>query len=118
MKPLTLITSLISLVHVVFAASPSTDKFEKYQSLSRVASLQLDDDSYNDITTKPRDYYAAVILTAMDARFGCILCRDFQPEFDLIARSWNKGNKPDDLKLLFGTLDFINGKSAFQRVCL
>jgi oligosaccharyltransferase complex subunit gamma len=118
MKLFTLIPSLLYLISVTFAASPSVDKFERYQSISRLAPLQLDDSSYDDLIAKPRDYYAAIILTAMEARFGCALCRDFQPEFDLIARSWNKGNKPDDLKLLFGTLDFTNGKNTFQKVCI
>jgi oligosaccharyltransferase complex subunit gamma len=118
MKLFTLIPSVLYLFSVAFAASPNVDKFERYQSISRLAPLQLDDSSYDDLIAKPRDYYAAVILTAMEARFGCTLCRDFQPEFDLIARSWNKGNKPDDLKLLFGTLDFTNGKNTFQKVCI
>lgn len=111
-------SSLLYLIPVALSASSSPDKFEQYQSVSRVAPIELDDLSYDDITSKPRDYHAVVILTAMEARFGCVLCRDFQPEFDLIARSWNKGSKSDDLKLLFGTLDFNNGKAAFQRLML
>ncbi|KAL4998092.1 hypothetical protein BDV10DRAFT_167677 [Aspergillus recurvatus] len=118
MKLFTLIASLLYLIPATLAAAPTTDKFEKYQSISRLAPIQLDDSSYDDITSKPRDYHVAVILTATEARFGCVLCRDFQPEFDLIARSWNKGSKPDDLKLLFGTLDFRNGKAAFQKLML
>jgi oligosaccharyltransferase complex subunit gamma len=112
----TFITSLLHLIPATLAAAPNTDKFEKYQLISRLAPLQLNDSSYDDITSRPRDYHVAVVLTATEARFGCVLCRDFQPEFDLIARSWNKGSKPDDLKLLFGTLDFRNGKAAFQKV--
>ncbi|KAL4744368.1 hypothetical protein BDW72DRAFT_188706 [Aspergillus terricola var. indicus] len=118
MKLFTLIASLLYLIPTTLAAAPNIDKFEKYQSISRLAPIQLNDLSYDDITSKPRDYHVAVILTATEARFGCVLCRDFQPEFDLIARSWNKGSKPDDLKLLFGTLDFRNGKAAFQKLML
>ncbi|KAL4760452.1 OST3/OST6 family protein [Aspergillus foveolatus] len=118
MKLFTFIASLLYLIPATLAAAPNTDKFEKYQSISRLAPLQLNDSSYDDITSKPRDYHVAVVLTATEARFGCVLCRDFQPEFDLIARSWNKGSKPDDLKLLFGTLDFRNGKTAFQKLML
>ncbi|KAL4947747.1 hypothetical protein BDW69DRAFT_177804 [Aspergillus filifer] len=118
MKVFNVITSLLFFFPIGLFAASSPDKFEHYQSLSRAAPVQLDDASYDDITSTPRDYYAAVILTAMEARFGCVLCRDFQPEFDLIARSWNKGSKPADLKLLFGTLDFTNGKAAFQRLML
>ncbi|KAL4737397.1 hypothetical protein BDV11DRAFT_191861 [Aspergillus similis] len=118
MKLFTFIASLLYLIPATLAAAPNIDKFEKYQSISRLAPIQLNDLSYDDITSKPRDYHVAVILTATEARFGCVLCRDFQPEFDLIARSWNKGSKPHDLKLLFGTLDFRNGKAAFQKLML
>ncbi|KAL5332676.1 hypothetical protein BJX70DRAFT_383492 [Aspergillus crustosus] len=118
MKFFTLLTSLFSLIPIALAASSSPDKFQQYQSISRLAPIDLDDSSYDELTSRPRDYYAAVILTAMEARFGCALCRDFQPEFDLIARSWNKGTKQDELKLLFGTLDFGNGKVTFQKLML
>ncbi|KAL4785834.1 hypothetical protein BJX76DRAFT_323286 [Aspergillus varians] len=118
MKLFVLIASLLYLVPIALAASSSASKFEQYQSLSQLAPVQLDDSSYDDITSKPRDYYVTVILTAMEARFGCALCRDFQPEFDLIARSWNKGRKSAELKMLFGTLDFSNGKAAFQKLML
>ncbi|KAL4814179.1 hypothetical protein BDW67DRAFT_166318 [Aspergillus spinulosporus] len=118
MKLSTIIALFLYLIPATLAAAPTTNKFEKYQSISRLAPIQLNDLTYDDITSKPRDYHVAVILTATEARFGCVLCRDFQPEFDLIARSWNKGSKPDDLKLLFGTLDFRNGKAAFQKLML
>lgn len=111
---------LFSILSVVPGAltSPATDKFERYQSISRSAPIDLDDSLFDDLTSKPRDYHAAVILTAAEARFGCVLCREVQPEWDLIAQSWNKGANPDGLKLLFGTLDFSNGKGTFQKVCL
>lgn len=116
MKPLSFL--LLSVLCIVSSAlaGPSADKFEQFQALSRLAPIDLDDSSYDDLTSKPRDYYAAVVLTATEARFGCILCRELQPEWELIAQSWNKGSKPDELKLLFGTLDFIHGKATFQKV--
>lgn len=111
---------LFSILSVVPGAltSPATDKFERYQSISRSAPIDLDDSLFDDLTSKPRDYHAAVILTAAEARFGCVLCREVQPEWDLIAQSWNKGANPDGLKLLFGTLDFSNGRGTFQKVRL
>lgn len=119
MKLFTPIVTLLWVVTCALAASPDiNNKFEKYQSLSRFKPLDLDDSSYEDLTSKPRDYHVAVILTATDVRYGCILCRDFQSEWELIARSWNKGSKPDELKLLFATLDFTQGKATFQKVYL
>lgn len=100
----------------VIGAASTPDKFEKYHSLSSTTPIALDDSSYEDVTAKPRDYYVSVLLTATDSRFGCILCREFQPEWELISRSWNKGSKPDDMKMLFATLDFSDGKMTFQKV--
>ncbi|KAK1148285.1 oligosaccharyl transferase subunit ost3/OST6 [Aspergillus melleus] len=116
MKLFTPIVTFLWMVTCVFAATSSPSKFEKYLSLSRSGPLDLDDSLYEDLTSKPRDYHVAVILTATDARYGCILCRDFQPEWELIARSWSKGSKSDELKLLFATLDFSQGKATFQKV--
>lgn len=111
----TLILSL-SAVSGVIAAKPVTDTFQKYQSLSRSGPVSLNDAGFEELTKAPRDYYAAVILTAMDVRFGCEMCRQFDPEWSLIGKSWNKGEKPEDLKVIFGTLDFDEGKAVFQKV--
>lgn len=116
MKPWATILFLFSIVSGVLAANPSSDKFERFQTLSRSGPVDLDSSSFKELTTAPRDYYAAVILTAMDARYGCILCREFDSEWDLISRSWNKGTKLDGLKVVFGTLDFDRGKEIFQKV--
>jgi oligosaccharyltransferase complex subunit gamma len=116
MKLWTALFLLLSVVSGVLSAKSTPDKFARYQSLSRSGPVDLDSASYEELTSEPRDYFAVVILTATDARFGCLLCRDFEPEWDLIARSWNKGTKPDDLKVVYGTLDFDNGKAVFQKV--
>ncbi|PYH97735.1 oligosaccharyl transferase subunit [Aspergillus ellipticus CBS 707.79] len=118
MKLLSLFVSILCIIPIAFCSVPDKDKFERYHSLSRFAPIELNDSSYEDITSKPRDYHVAVILTATEARYGCILCREFQPEWELIARSWNKGSKPDELKMLFATLDFSNGKGTFQKLML
>ncbi|KAJ5782193.1 hypothetical protein N7457_003967 [Penicillium paradoxum] len=118
MKLWTAIFLLLSVVSGVVSGSSTTDKFARYQSLSRSGAVDLDSISYEDLTSAPRDYFAVVILTATDTRFGCLLCREFEPEWDLIAQSWNKGTKPDDLKVVFGTLDFDDGKAVFQKLML
>ncbi|KAJ5951785.1 Magnesium transporter protein 1 [Penicillium vulpinum] len=118
MKPWTALFLFFSFVSGVLSASSTPDKFARYQSLSRSGLVDLDSASYEELTSTPRDYYAVVILTATDPRFGCLLCRDFESEWDLIARSWIKGTKSDDLKVVFGTLDFDNGKAIFQKLML
>ena len=117
MKPWATLFFFFSVISGVLAAKPS-DTFEKFQSISRSGPVELDSASFKELSTAPRDYFAAVILTAKDARYGCIMCREFVPEWDLISRSWNKGTKLDGLKVVFGTLDFDHGKDVFQKVRL
>lgn len=93
------------------------DKFHRYQSLSKsYLPIVLDDSTYDDLVSKPRDYHTAILLTAADSRYGCQLCRDFQPEWELLAKSWNKAAAHLTTRMLFGTLDFDNGKVVFQKV--
>lgn len=105
-----------SLISGVFAANPSAEKLHKYQALARSGSVDLDSAAFEEVTSTPRDYFTAVILTARDARYGCLMCREFDSEWDLIARSWNKGSKSDGLNMVFGTVDFDRGKAVFQKV--
>lgn len=110
--------TLSLLPSTTFSAKKSTGgEFGLYHSKSPSSTaLQLDDKVYDDLTAAPRDYTAAVLLTALEARFGCQLCRDFQPEWDLIAKSWNKGDKGGLAPVVYGTLDFADGKATFQKV--
>ena len=113
-----LVLSLIPL-STLSARSPTSSKFERYFSKSTFPGpLQLDDRVYDDLTVAPRDYSVAVLLTALEARFGCQLCRDFQPDWDLIAKSWNRGDKGGQSRVLYGTLDFSEGKATFQKVSM
>jgi oligosaccharyltransferase complex subunit gamma len=118
MKLLTLLTASLLPFTSLAAKKATTDRFSKYHSkaLSASSSVKLDDNSYTELTKAPRDYSVAVLLTALETRFGCGLCRDFQPEWELLSRSWTKGDKDGEGKLVFGTLDFGDGKATFQSV--
>ena len=99
------------------AASRAIDKFEGYHSASlSKAPVKLDDASYDDLTSLPRNYTAAILLTAVEARFGCQLCRDFNPEWELIGKSWIRGDRSGETRVVFGTIDFTDGKGTFQKV--
>ena len=119
MKSLRL-TTLALLPFTCFAAKPSSGStFEKYLTKSLAASpVKLDDTSYDELTSSPRNHSAVVLLTALEARFGCQLCRDFQPEWDLIGKSWTRGDRQGDTRVLYGTLDFVDGKGTFQKVSI
>jgi oligosaccharyltransferase complex subunit gamma len=103
MRWLQLLTAAI-LPFTALAAKKTGDRFTdaRAKSLSVGHPLKLDDGGYASLTRGPR--------------FGCVLCREFQPEWDLLGKSWLKGDKDGQTKLLFGTLDFVDGKNTFQSV--
>ncbi|ATZ48902.1 hypothetical protein BCIN_04g01150 [Botrytis cinerea B05.10] len=114
----TLVASLLPLAALA-AKKPAVDNFERYHTKSLSSTpLKLDDSVYSKLTTAPRDYSVAVLLTALETRFGCQLCREFQPEWDLLSKSWIKGDKQGESRLLYGTLDFMDGKGTFQSLNL
>lgn len=105
------------LASAIAAKNVAKDRFEDFHAKSlATAPLKLADTSYTRLTRAPRDYSAAILLTALDSRFGCHLCREFQPEWELLAKSWTKGDKKGDSRLIYGTLDFSDGKDIFQSV--
>ncbi|KAI4255359.1 MAG: hypothetical protein LQ352_002614 [Teloschistes flavicans] len=96
----------------IAASSETAGKFEQqYTKFTSSPPLKLDDSLYEQLTATPRDFAVTVLLTALEARFGCQLCRDFQPEWDIVGQSWARGDKKGDLRLLLGTLDFAEGKA-------
>ena len=117
MKLSSLLTLTLLSISCLGAKKNSGGTFENYlaKSLSS-APLRLDDASYDELTTNPRNHSLVVLLTALEARFGCQLCREFQPEWNLLGKSWAKGDRHGDSRILLGTLDFADGKGTFQKV--
>lgn len=101
-----------------FTKKVQADQYEDFYRLSqRSTPLKLNDATYASLTAAPRNHSVAILLTALETRFGCQLCQDFQPEWDLLGRSWLKGDKAGESRLLFGTLDFADGRDVFVSVC-
>jgi len=114
----TLVAALLP-VAALAAKKPAADAFQQYHSQSLIATpLKLDDANYGKVTAAKRDYSVLVLLTAMETRFSCQLCREFQPEWELLAKSWTKGDRKGDSRLIFSTLDFVDGKGTFQSMNL
>lgn len=116
MRLLQLLTASLLPFTALAAKKASGDRFADFHSKSSSGPLKLDDASYAQLTEAPRDYSIAVLLTALETRFGCVLCREFQPEWELLGKSWAKGDKQGKSRLVFGTLDFVDGKNTFQKV--
>ncbi|KAK6360548.1 oligosaccharyl transferase subunit ost3/OST6 [Orbilia blumenaviensis] len=118
MRLLPVLTAFTSLLSLSVAQKP-----HKYQTFAELASsskgskgsILLNDQLFAEISSPPRNYTSVVLFTALDSRYGCVLCRDFQPEFDLLGNSWHREHPQSD-GLLFGVLDFSVGKGTFQRL--
>ena len=100
-------------------ASSEADVFSSYHTKALSSpSLKLDDGSFDELTALPRNHSVVVCLTALDARFQCKMCQDFKPEWELLAKSWINGDRSNENKVLFGQLDFADGKKTFEGVHL
>ncbi|KAJ2901710.1 Magnesium transporter protein 1 [Zalerion maritima] len=96
------------------AKKTPTERFSDYHTKALASSpVKLKDSTYQTLTSTPRDYSVAVLLTALDTRYGCQLCREFHPEWELLSRSWVKGDREGESRLIFGTLDFADGRETF-----
>jgi oligosaccharyltransferase complex subunit gamma len=117
MRVLSLLALAILPATILCAKKETASRFDTlFQQSHSSTPLKLDDASYEQLTNIHRDYTAVVLLTALEARFGCQLCREFAPEWDILAKSWNKGDRKGVSRTIFATLDFSNGKATFQNV--
>ncbi|KAI5807451.1 hypothetical protein DFH27DRAFT_511169 [Peziza echinospora] len=117
-----LLTLLLLPLTLGLAAAAATTKETKLQRITKLAvsspgPIKLNDKTFDDITSGPRNYTSLVLLTALDPRFACHLCLQFQPDYELIARSWMKSRK-DDEALFFSYLDFADGRATFNKLGL
>lgn len=117
MRILSSIAPLLLLIGGSLAKKAQTDSYEEFNKLAQRSSpIKLNDATYASLTTAPRNHSVAVLLTALETRFGCQLCQEFQPEWDLLGKSWTKGDKTGESRLIFGTLDFADGRETFISV--
>ncbi|CAG8489165.1 3403_t:CDS:2 [Paraglomus brasilianum] len=104
-------------ISTTFAAKPSLEiKVAKLNDASKKNGIvDLDSDLFEEFVAKPRNYSFVALLTAMDSRINCIPCREFDPEFRLVAKTWKQIGNPVD-RIYFGLLDFNNGKTIFNKL--
>ncbi|CAD6563727.1 MAG: oligosaccharyl transferase subunit ost3/OST6 [Cyphobasidiales sp. Tagirdzhanova-0007] len=103
----------------------SDPRVSKFHSLAAKHSgvVLLTSSLYDELLspTTPRNYSASVILTALDPKYGCVPCRQFDKEHKDVARQWwsrNKRNKNEQSRHFFAVLDFEAGQDVFRRLGL
>ncbi|KAF9306087.1 oligosaccharyl transferase subunit ost3/OST6 [Mortierella antarctica] len=61
----------------------------------------------------PRNYTMVVLFTAISPEFQCVPCKNFDPEYRMVAAGWSK--LLNRSQLFFGVLDFKLGQEVFQK---
>ncbi|KAG0212095.1 oligosaccharyl transferase subunit ost3/OST6 [Mortierella sp. GBA30] len=118
------LTLVIALVMALFVANSShadqsadllATKMTKLQARAAKEKgvIELDSASFDEVMAKPRNYSIVVLFTAISPEFQCVPCKNFDPEYRLVASGWSK--LPDKSQLFFGILDFKAGQAIFQR---
>ncbi|KAK9375318.1 uncharacterized protein V1513DRAFT_443478 [Lipomyces chichibuensis] len=92
-------------------------KLLKSSSL-RPGVIRLTDNNFDSVVSAPRDYGLVVLLTAEAPQMGCHLCREFGPNYNLVAQSWHHEHPKGGDGLYFGVLDFRDGQKTFQKLQL
>ncbi|RVX73469.1 hypothetical protein B0A52_03111 [Exophiala mesophila] len=111
--------TVLSLTAVSAKKAPAATKFNTYLAQQAVAApIELDETAYAELTTAPRDYSLAVLLTARAPKYSCGICREFDTEWKILGSSWHRQDKTGQHRVLFGTLDFDQGVNVFKQLQL
>ncbi|GAA5798135.1 hypothetical protein EDC94DRAFT_536986 [Helicostylum pulchrum] len=115
-KPISLLLAFIQLVFVIGFVSAQDAKKSKLVSLqdNDTGVIKLNSNSYERFTEGKRNYGFVVLLTALDSQFNCLPCREFDPEYNLVSKSFQKSK--DNENLFFGRLDFKDGQAVYQKL--
>ncbi|KAJ3489078.1 hypothetical protein NLI96_g2379 [Meripilus lineatus] len=109
--------ALLPLLSLCLAKESAHDELVRLASAGK-GVINLDERTYNLLTTPKRTWSATVQLTAMDKRRRCAPCKDFFPSFTEVAKAWATVPSKDRDGHFFATLDFDNAMPVFQKLGL
>jgi len=98
-------------------------KLSSHQKLVDLATagnglINLNDATYDLLTSAKRNWSASVQFTALDVKRRCAPCKEFDPSWTAVAKAWATVPKLQRDNHFFATLDFDNGQSVFQKLGL
>ncbi|OBZ75117.1 Dolichyl-diphosphooligosaccharide--protein glycosyltransferase subunit 3 [Grifola frondosa] len=115
---LPLLALLLAPLCLAAASTESTHAKLVQLAASNNGIINLDEHSYNMLTSPERTWSAAIHLTAMDPRRRSGMCREFEPSFNAVAKAWTKVPPQDRDSHFFATVDFDTGMAIFQKLGL
>ncbi|KLO10678.1 dolichyl-diphosphooligosaccharide-protein glycotransferase [Schizopora paradoxa] len=110
---------LWALLLVPFGLAASSSPHERLVQLADASSdgiIQLNDETFDLVTSSKRDWSVVLQLTAMDKKMRCSPCREFEPSFKAVSKAWKSVPKSERDKHFFATLDFADGEKIFRRL--
>lgn len=84
--------------------------------------LPVNDNNYEAVLNGPRDYHLILLLTSEAPQINCVLCREFVPDYNLVASSWYKDypngvpqtDESDSADVYFLTSEFLDSRKLFD----
>jgi oligosaccharyltransferase complex subunit gamma len=83
-------------------------RYEKLKETSQV--IDLDSKKFKLYTEEPRNYTVFMLMTTSSPEHRCVACKDFEPEYTLVAKNHGK----DDI--FFGILDYVVAPDIFSEL--
>lgn len=120
-----LVTLALALVllSVVYVSAKNLDANEKETLIRSLQDksgygrpLELNDDLYAKLTSKPRNFTLIILLTAEGQKFRCTRCWEFAKEFELVA--YAAARPRDGVSLVVAKADFEQNQETFRKLGL
>ncbi|ORZ18679.1 hypothetical protein BCR42DRAFT_411396 [Absidia repens] len=108
---------VLALTLLCLVSGQNDAKTKKLVQLSKENGVvKMDSNAYFQYTQGKRDYGLVVLLTALGDQIRCVPCREFDPEYKLVASSVHKSKHSD--QVFFGHLDFQDGQAVYQQLAI
>ncbi|KAJ3262237.1 oligosaccharyl transferase subunit ost3/OST6 [Boothiomyces macroporosus] len=102
-------TALLAAAVSCYSVSYRVEKLEEQSA----AVINLNTESFNLFTESPRNYTVFALLTTTLTEHNCEPCRQFTPEYTLVAEGWKRVRESG--KMYFGVVDYKNAQPIFQK---
>lgn len=108
--------SLLALPAIVLAAQDSPRQQLVKLAAKNNGVINLDAETFDLLTSPERDWSASIHFTALDKRRKCGPCKEFNPSWVAVAKSWSKVAPSERDSHFFATFDFEDNLATFKKL--
>lgn len=108
------------LLGLTWAAYTDKDLQSVLRAKGKSGIISVNDENFEKVLYGPRDYHLIHFMTSDSPQINCVLCRQFEPDFKLVANSFAKsfpggeGLGPDQKNVYFLHSEFADSRNLFQ----